>query len=63
VDGEFVAIEWMTLDQTRRQGAANITKIILDDLQRRLETGLPGDHNAPVPFYFMRGACFHRIML
>jgi 8-oxo-dGTP pyrophosphatase MutT (NUDIX family) len=63
VDGEFVTIEWMTFDQARRQGAANITKIILDDLERRLEAGLPGDHDAPVPFYFMRGACFHRIML
>jgi 8-oxo-dGTP pyrophosphatase MutT (NUDIX family) len=63
VDGEFVTIEWMTFDQARRQGAANITKIILEDLERRLEAGLPGDQDAPVPFYFMRGACFHRIML
>jgi 8-oxo-dGTP pyrophosphatase MutT (NUDIX family) len=63
VDGEFVAIEWLTLDEARRQGAANITKIILEDLERGLEAGLPGDQDAPVPFYFMRGACFHRIML
>jgi 8-oxo-dGTP pyrophosphatase MutT (NUDIX family) len=63
VDGEFVTIEWLTLEEARRQGAANITKIILDDLESRLHTGLPGDQDAPVPFYFMRGACFHRIML
>lgn len=63
VDGEFVSIEWLTLEDARRQGAANITKIILDDLESRLEAGLEGSQDAPVPFYFMRGACFHRIML
>jgi 8-oxo-dGTP pyrophosphatase MutT (NUDIX family) len=63
VDGEFVSVHWLTLDEARRQGAAAITKIIMEDLELRLEAGALDDHRAPVPFYFMRGACFHRIML
>lgn len=63
VDGEFVAAQWLTLDDARREGVASITKIILEDLERRLDADSLDDLKAPVPFYFMRGACFHRIML
>lgn len=62
-DGEFVATQWLTLEEARREGLALITQIILEDLERRLEARSLDDPKTPVPFYFMRGACFHRIML
>jgi hypothetical protein len=36
---------------------------VLDDLEERLVAGTISDPEAPVPFYFMRGACFHRKLL
>jgi 8-oxo-dGTP pyrophosphatase MutT (NUDIX family) len=63
VDGEFTAIEWFTLSQARQQDLPIITRIILDDLEERLAAGTLHDLDAPVPFYFMRGACFHRKLL
>jgi 8-oxo-dGTP pyrophosphatase MutT (NUDIX family) len=63
VDGEFIAVEWFTLAQAREQDLASITRIVLDDLQARIDAGSIDDPGAPVPFYFMRGACFHRRML
>lgn len=63
VDGEFTAIEWFTLSEARQQDLPIITRIILDDLEERLLAGTLHDLNTPVPFYFMRGACFHRKLL
>lgn len=63
VDGEFVATQWLTVEDAPRANVANVTKIILEDLKRRLEADMLHDPKAPVPFYFMRGAHFHRIML
>jgi 8-oxo-dGTP pyrophosphatase MutT (NUDIX family) len=62
-DGEFVSTTWMTLSEARQQDLAPITQIILSDLMSRLEAGGLDAPEAPVPFYFMRGACFHRTML
>ena len=62
-DGEFVTTAWLTLSQARRLDLASITKIILSDLEARLEAGLLDKPDTPVPFYFMRGACFHRTMI
>ncbi len=63
VDGEFIAIEWFTLSEARNQDLPSITRIILDELDARIEAGTVCDPHAPVPFYFMRGACFHRKVL
>lgn len=63
VDGEFIAIEWFTLEEARRQDLADITRMILSDLEERLSGGGLCDAEAAVPFYFMRGACFHRKLL
>lgn len=63
VDGEFIAIEWFTLAEARKQDLPSITRIILEDLEARIRAGTIRDPAAPVPFYFMRGACFHRKLL
>ncbi len=63
VDGEFEAIEWFTLSQAREQDLPSITRIILDDLDERIRAGTLDDPEAAVPFYFLRGACFHRKLL
>lgn len=63
VDGEFIAIEWFTLPEARQQDLPSITRMILEDLDARINAGSVCDPEASVPFYFMRGACFHRRLL
>ncbi len=63
LDGEFVAIEWFTLSDARRQDLPSITRMVLDDLDDRIRAGSLDDPEAAVPFYFMRGAYFHRKLL
>ena len=63
IDGEFIAVEWFTLPEAREQDLPSITRMILEDLSARIDAGSIRDHDAPVPFYFMRGACFHRRLL
>ncbi len=62
-DGEFIATNWMTLTEARAQDLASITLLILADLESRIEAGLSDGKDTTIPFYFMRGACFHRVML
>lgn len=63
VDGEFIAVEWFTLSEARQQDLPSITRMILGDLDARISAGSVRDPEASVPFYFMRGACFHRRLL
>lgn len=63
IDGEFIAVEWFTIAEARRQDLPSITRLILDDLDTRIGSGSVGDPEASVPFYFMRGACFHRRLI
>jgi 8-oxo-dGTP pyrophosphatase MutT (NUDIX family) len=63
VDGEFSAIHWLSLAEARDADLPLITRVILDDLEERWADGRLADHGLPVPFYFKRGACFHRRLL
>lgn len=63
LDGEFIAVEWFTLAEARKTDLPLITRIVLDDLETRIEAGTLCDQQVSVPFYFMRGACFHRRLL
>lgn len=63
VDGEFSAIRWMTLSQAHGADLPLITRVILAELEERLRAGAIIDAERPVPFYFRRGACFHRVLL
>ncbi len=46
-----------------QQDLPSITRMILEDLDARISAGSVRDPEASVPFYFMRGACFHRRLL
>lgn len=63
VDDEFIAIHWLTLSEARQQDLPSITRIMLEELEERLAEGTLRDPRAAVPFYFMRGARFHRWLL
>ncbi len=63
VDGEFSTISWLSLAQAREANLPLITRVILDELEERLADGGLACHDRPVPFYFKRGACFHRLLL
>lgn len=59
-DGEFIGSQWLTMDEARDQDLPIITRALLGDFEERFRAGTLSDERAPVPFYFMRGACFHR---
>jgi 8-oxo-dGTP pyrophosphatase MutT (NUDIX family) len=59
-DGEFDSVHWLTLDEARAKDLPIITRTVLDDFAARLAEGSLGDAATPVPFYFTRGACYHR---
>jgi 8-oxo-dGTP pyrophosphatase MutT (NUDIX family) len=63
VDGEFSELAWLSLDEARLADLPLITRVILDELEERLERGALSDPAHPVPFYFKKGACFHRRVL
>jgi 8-oxo-dGTP pyrophosphatase MutT (NUDIX family) len=63
VDGEFSTISWLSLAEARASNLPLITRVILDELEDGLKRGALASHDRPVPFYFKRGACFHRLLL
>jgi 8-oxo-dGTP pyrophosphatase MutT (NUDIX family) len=63
VDGEFCAIHWLSLAEARDSDLPLITRVILDELEERLKTGALADQTRPAPFFFKKGACFHRLLL
>jgi 8-oxo-dGTP pyrophosphatase MutT (NUDIX family) len=63
VDGEFSDIHWLTLAEAREADLPLITRVILGELEERLKGGLLADMAREVPFYFKKGACFHRRVL
>jgi 8-oxo-dGTP pyrophosphatase MutT (NUDIX family) len=50
-DSEFVEIAWVSFAEAERLPLPDITRIILAELERRLEAGLA--YGAPVPFFYM----------
>jgi 8-oxo-dGTP pyrophosphatase MutT (NUDIX family) len=63
VDGEFSAIHWLSLAEARDSDLPLITRVIIDELEERLKTGALADQTRPAPFFFKKGACFHRLLL
>jgi 8-oxo-dGTP pyrophosphatase MutT (NUDIX family) len=63
VDGEFSALAWLTLSETRDADLPLITRVMLEELEEGLKSGLMTGRPRQVPFYFKRGACFHRLVL
>jgi 8-oxo-dGTP pyrophosphatase MutT (NUDIX family) len=63
VDGEFSAIHWLSLAEARGADLPLITRVILGELEERLQAGRLAGMGREVPFYFKKGACFHRRVL
>ncbi|WP_413987800.1 NUDIX hydrolase [Labrys okinawensis] len=48
-DSEFVETRWLTVEETKQENLADITRMILAEVGKRLELGLEKD--LPVPFF------------
>jgi 8-oxo-dGTP pyrophosphatase MutT (NUDIX family) len=60
-DAELVELVWMPLAQARELDLAAITRVVLEDLERRIGEGL--GHDLPVPFYRLLNRRFVRELL
>ncbi|MEC9369582.1 MAG: NUDIX hydrolase [Pseudomonadota bacterium] len=60
---ELLDLHWLTLADACRLDVPNITLKVLGELGDRLKDGPPPWPDAPVPFYFKRGANFRRELL
>ena len=60
-DSELVELRWLTFDEARDIDILSITRIVLEEVERRLEAG--SGRRLPVPFYYMRGKSFLREVL
>ncbi|CAM5766905.1 NUDIX hydrolase [Labrys miyagiensis] len=48
-DSELVEMRWLTVEETREENLADITRKVLDEVAKRLELGI--DRDLPVPFF------------
>lgn len=60
-EAELVETTWVDLDEAQRLELPSITKVILEELERRLEGGF--GHELPVPFYYERRLKFQRELI
>lgn len=58
-DAELVDLRWASFEETRELNLHAITRLVLEELDRRLRTGLAAD--APVPFFRPRAGVLHRL--
>jgi 8-oxo-dGTP pyrophosphatase MutT (NUDIX family) len=64
-DGELLDLDWFTLDNARRLDLPNITRLVLNDVARRLAC----DHEAAdfasenLPFYYQNACGFQRTLI
>jgi 8-oxo-dGTP pyrophosphatase MutT (NUDIX family) len=62
-DGELSAIEWVTVDQARELDLPPITRVILEDLLDRLDSGRLEDGSMAIPYYHHKNGSFRRELL
>ena len=62
-DGEFLDLQWWTLEQARDFDLPPITRVILEDLGDRIVNGRLHQGERPVPFYHHRNGTFRRDVL
>lgn len=62
-DGEFLDLQWWTLEQAREFDLPPITRVILEDLGDRIVDGRLHQGARPVPFYHHRNGTFRRDVL
>jgi len=57
-DAEFVELKWLTLTEALNEKLPAITKVILEEIERRLKAGFPKE--MPAPFFYTRNGKLHR---
>jgi 8-oxo-dGTP pyrophosphatase MutT (NUDIX family) len=55
---EFVELKWLTIAEARKEALPAITKVILEELEKRLAAGF--DPDLPTPFFYSKHGKFHR---
>ncbi len=50
VDSELDQVVWATFDETKDIELPAVTRVVLDELQARIDRGFP--HFMPAPFYY-----------
>lgn len=62
-DGELLDLHWMTFRKAFELDLPPITKVVLEELQGKLDRGALPAPDEDVPYYFMRNGVFHREVL
>jgi 8-oxo-dGTP pyrophosphatase MutT (NUDIX family) len=63
-DGELLNLGWFTLPEAENLDLTNITRLVLNDLGLRLQTGSAlQDANESLPFYYSDGSAFRRDLI
>jgi hypothetical protein len=57
-DSEFVELKWLALADARKEKIPAITKVILEELENRLQAGFSKE--ASIPFFYSKNGKFHR---
>lgn len=57
-DSELVELAWVSLDEAQALEVASITRVVLEELQSRIDAGF--GRTLPVPYYFERNLRFVR---
>ena len=55
-NSEFVELKWLTLADARQEKLPAITKVILEELEKRLKAGFSKE--APIPFFYSKNGKF-----
>lgn len=59
-EDELLELAWLTIDEARALEIPNITRVVLGEIEARLESGGLRAPERPVPFFYMRGRRFIR---
>lgn len=62
-DGELLDLHWLTFDAAGELDLPPITRVVLQELEERLEQGLSSGAGQEVPYYFMENGKFRRNVL
>jgi len=62
-DGELLDLHWMTFEAAYELNLPPITRVVLQELEERLDQGILSGSSQDVPYYFMQNGKFQRSVL
>lgn len=62
-DGELLDLHWLPFKAAYELDLPPITRVVLQELETRIEQGLSSCPKQPIPYYFMRNGLFQRTLL